>query len=113
MSRLRLPDPSRFFTHAAGTVAREIVELLNGRLVPADNFQQVVIVGTTPAIAGTSFTVKHDLKRVLAGSNSNDQGAEFVWWLDGPGTVYLVTFDENTLTLKCTDASRNYTIVVR
>jgi hypothetical protein len=115
MSRLRLPDPSRFFTTAAANVVRDIIELINGRLFPADNFQQVVLSGTSPVIPGVSFVLQHGLGRSLAGTNvaGDARGAEFVYWLDGAGSLYLVTSDLDTITLKCTDASRNYTVIVR
>ena len=88
------------------------------RLYPARNFAQHTAQGTTPGVANTEFQIIHNLKRGPA-QVINGQlrpGVEFVYYLDGPGTLYasnIALWDENTIRLKCTDASRNYTIYVR
>lgn len=118
MSRLRRPKVEWFATRMAGLFLTDLVNLVNGNLIPAENIQQRTITGTTPGIADTEFTIQHDMGRELAGTGptGTEQGAEFIYWLDGAGTLYTgnpVSWTQNSFTLKCTDASREYTIIVR
>lgn len=96
-----------------------IKDIINGRLSPADNFTQVIFRGTSPAVAGTEFTLTHNLKRGKPQQDTAGNwipGIEFSYWLDGPGSLYESNFanwTDNVIKLKCTDASRGYTIIVR
>lgn len=96
---------------------RHVLKALTS-LQPSDNFRQLVFTGTTPGTANTAFTIAHNLNRIFAGKgpNGDEQGLEFVWWLDGGGTLYEIntgSWTDNEIQLACTEASRAYTIIVR
>lgn len=96
----------------------DILDAINGQLTPVENFQQLTLGGTTPAVAGESFVVDHRLGRIMAGSGpvGDEPGAEFIYWLDGPGQLYAVekaSWNENSFRLACTEPSRKYVIIVR
>jgi hypothetical protein len=96
----------------------DLLDWLRYKLWPSEHFQQRIISGVTPAVAGDDIVIRHDLNRTLAGTgpNGNEQGAEFIYWLDGAGTLYegdRADWTPNSFTLRCTDASRGFTVIVR
>lgn len=118
MSRLRLGRATDFARWAQDAIYN-IKYLFENRLYPSSNFSQVVFRGTTPAVAGTEFTLTHNLKRGKPTQDSAGNwmgGIEFTYWLDGPGTLYesdFANWTDNAIKLKCSEASRGYTIIIR
>lgn len=118
MSRLRLGRITNFSRWVEDALY-SIRDILANRLYPASNFSQVVFRGTTPLVAGTEFTLTHKLKRGKPEQDSAGNwiaGVEFIYWLDGPGTLYesdFANWTDDTIKLKCSDAGRGYTVIVR
>jgi hypothetical protein len=97
----------------------EVMDRINGKLVPSENLRQVTLRGTTPGAANTEFILTHNLKLGRARQDSAGNwipGIEFTYWLDGAGTLYesdTANWTDDAIKLKCTDASREYTVIIR
>lgn len=117
MAKLSLNIPTEV-PRTIVTLLRAIVDFINGRLDPATNFQQYIESDVTPGIANSEFVVYHGLARAFTGTgpNGNEPGVEMTYILDGPGTLYASNkhlWNENEIRLRCSDAGRGYTIVLR
>jgi hypothetical protein len=117
MSHLRLGRITDFAKWVEDAIYN-IKDLFENKLFPASSFSQYVIRGVTP-LAGVEFTITHNLRRgkpVQDSAGNWKAGIEFIYWLDGPGTLYesdFANWTDNAIKLKCSEANRGYTIIVR
>jgi hypothetical protein len=97
---------STWITRGIEFTVKRIIEALEARLTFDDNLQQATIDMTTPAVAGTTFTVTHNLGRTPRRWIVNPETDDIFWSVDKN------LWDQEKIYLRCSGSSVPLTITV-